>query len=284
VLGIPIAWMSRVPVRISSQRNPLIAFPNWFLRLDSWIVNSPMVDVMLTVSEQTRQFCVDSEGMKSQKLITVSNGINVNEFQQDCSIDELTDLRDKFGIPRNGYVMTIIARLHPQKGHSFLIDAASLVLEFQPDAIFLLIGDGESRNDIEDRIQYLGLTPHFRLIGLSSNIRQLLALSELFVLPSLYEGMPNVILEAMAAKLAVVATDIGGTRELVVHGETGILVPPADPKALGTAIISLLNDPVTRLSMGRRGHERVKAHFSEQVMCQRYEKLMRSVIAQKGKK
>ena len=126
------------------------------------------------------------------------------------------------------------------------------------------------------------ISESFRLTGIREDVAQLLALSSLFVLPSLSEGMPNVVLEAMAAKLPVVATAVDGTNSLVIHGETGLLVPPADPTALSRAILTLLDDPGRCRQMGQEGYERVREHFSEQVMCQRYEDVIRTILIQKG--
>jgi starch synthase (maltosyl-transferring) len=275
ILGIFIAWLAGVPVRISSQRNLLFGFPRWFLRLDAWLANSNLVDKMVAVSEQTWQFCVAVEGMNPQKIVVIPNGINPEEFDKfQWSTPELNDLRGALGIAANKRVAITVARLHPQKGHVFLIQAASLILAKCSDVTFLLVGDGEERAVIEQRIEGMGLANHFRLLGARSDVPKLLALSDLFVLPSLYEGMPNVILEAMASRLPVVATDVDGTREVVIDRETGLLVPRADSKALGNAILLLLKDETMRCQMGMKGYERARTQFSEHVMCRRYEELI----------
>jgi len=282
VLGIVVAWLAGVSVRVSSQRGVLIDFPKWFLRLDAWLVNSRLVDKMVAVSEQTRQFCIEVQGMLPQKVGVIPNGINLAEFDRTrWSAQDLDDLRSSLQVPKEVPVLVTVARLHPKKGYAFLIQAASQILAICPDVVFMVIGDGEDRGNIEYLIQQSALSPHFRMLGSRADVPQLLALSDLFVLPSLYEGLPNVILEAMAAKLAVVATDVGGTREVVVHMETGLLVPKADATALAQAILLLLSNEALRQEMGLRGYARVQSQFPEHVMCRRYEELMLSILAEK---
>ncbi len=271
VLGILIAWLARVLVRVSSQRSQLTGFSKWFLRLDAWIVNSRLVDNMVTVSEHTRRFCIDVEGMIPHKVIVVPNGINLKEFDRTrWSTEYLQNLRTSLKIAPEARIVITVARLHLQKGHQCLIQAALTILAACSDAIFLLVGEGEDRATIEQYIYDAGLSQRFHLLGMRHDVPQLLALSDLFVLPSLSEGMPNVVLEAMAAKLPVVATDVGGTGEVVIHGETGLLVQKADAAALGQSIISLLDNESLRCEMEQKGYERVQTHFSEQLMCQRH--------------
>lgn len=282
VLGIMIAWLARVPVRISSQRNTLLGFSSWFLRLDAWLVNSRLVDEMVAVSDETRRFCVDVEGMNPQKVVVIPNGINLEEFDRSqWAVEDLCRLRTSLKILPSARVVLTVARLHPQKGHRYLIQAAPKILATCPNTIFLLVGDGEERTTIEWSIRDASLSEYFRLLGTRRDVPRLLALADLFVLPSIYEGMPNVVLEAMAAKLPVVATDVDGTSEVVADGETGVLVPPANPEALGDAIISLLEKPTYWEKMGQRGYQRVQTQFSEHVMCCRYEKLIQTLLDKK---
>lgn len=282
VLGIIIAWLARVPVRISSQRNTLSQFPRWFLTIDAWVVNSPLVDRMIAVSEQTRDFCVNVQRMKPEKIIVVPNGIDLTGFDVTQWLrEDLETLRTDLSIPPDAVVLVTVARLHSQKGHHYLIQAATKILQDHPEVVFLWVGDGKLRSELTREICQVGISESFRLTGIREDVAQLLALSSLFVLPSLSEGMPNVVLEAMAAKLPVVATAVDGTNSLVIDGETGLLVPPADPTALSRAILTLLDDPDRCRQMGQKGYERVREHFSEQVMCQRYEEVIRTVLIQK---
>jgi len=282
VLGIVVAWLAGVPIRVSSQRNTLLGVPNWFLRLDAMIVNSPLVDKMIAVSEQTRHFCIEKERMSPHKIATIPNGVNLAEFEREQWLaGVLNALRTELHVPQGTLVITTVARLYPQKGHQYLVEAASIITSIYPNVLFLLIGDGVSRETIEASIRAYNLDRNFRLLGIRSDVPKLLALSDVFVLPSLYEGMPNVVLEAMAARLPVVATNVDGTQAVVVDGETGLLVPKADSDALAQAICKLLEDAGLREYMGQNGYDRVRLQFSEQMMCHRYEELIRAIWKQK---
>jgi glycosyltransferase involved in cell wall biosynthesis len=214
--------------------------------------------------------------MHLHKVMVIPNGINLAQFDpSQWQMEDLAELRTLLGIPPGARVVALVARLHPQKGHAYLIQAAPAILAACPDVVFLFVGEGEYRAAIEQQIQALDLCDHFRLVGLRSDVPRLLALSDVLVLPSVYEGMPNVILEAMAAGLPVVASDVDGVGEVLIDGVTGLLIPKADPVALGRAILVLLNDSSLSREMGRRGHERVRTQFSEQEMCRQYEALVR---------
>lgn len=282
LLGIIIAWLARVPVRISSQRNTLSAFPRWFLALDAGLVNSRLVDKMVVVSEQTRDFCVNVQGMRPEKLVVIPNGVDWADFDiTRWPGQDLQTLRESLSLPPDAMVLITVARLHPQKGHHYLIQAAPTILETYPNVVFLWVGDGELRSELTQEIERAGMGKAFRLVGVRSDVPQLLALSTLFILPSLFEGMPNAVLEAMAARLPVVATAVSGTKSLVVDHETGLLVPPADPKALADAVLALLKDSKQRRQMGERGYKRVQDHFSKQSMCQQYERVMQDILMRK---
>lgn len=279
ILGLTVARLAGVPLRFASQRNSLIARPKWFHRLDAWMVNANFPEKMVAVSEQTRRFCVDVEGMRPEKVVVIPNGVRVEEFAPSRWPDEAVgELRRELRIPENAYVVLTIGRLHPQKGHRYLIEAVRSILKEYTEIRFLFVGEGEHRSELEEQVQSSGLHPFILFLGERFDVPKLLAISDLFVLPSLYEGMPNVILEAMAARLAVVATDVDGTREVVVDGETGLLIPPADPTALQQAILTLLRDDGFRHSLGECGYQRVLTQFSEQLMCERYEQLLTSKL------
>jgi glycosyltransferase involved in cell wall biosynthesis len=283
ILGIIVGWLARVPVRISSQRNTLPGYPKWFLWLDAKLVNSKMVDRMIAVSEETRRFCIEIEGMSPHKVITILNGINLTEYQgTDQETQAALELRSTLKISANTPVVLTVGRLHPQKGQAYLIEAAHQILAKFPDTVFVFAGDGEDRYSLEQRIQISGLAEHFRILGVRKDVPILLQMADLFVLPSLYEGMPNVVLEAMAAQLAVVATKVDGNQEVIVDQETGLLVPKADALSLAQAIISLLEDVGQREQMGVNGYLRVRDHFSEERMCQRYEETILSLLQEKS--
>jgi glycosyltransferase involved in cell wall biosynthesis len=155
-------------------------------------------------------------------------------------------------------IVLCVARLDRQKGHRHLVEAAGAV----PDAVFVLAGGGEERAALEAQVRNLGLSDRFRFLGQRADVPDLLAACDLLVLPSLFEGLPLAVLEAMAAGKPVVATAVGGTDEAVVHGETGLLVPAADSAALAAGIRAILGDRAMAQRLGEAGRARVHREFS----------------------
>jgi len=161
-------------------------------------------------------------------------------------------------------VVLTVARLDEQKGHRYLLEAAAQV----PEAQFVLAGDGPLRASLEAQTRTLGVEGRVKFLGYRSDIADLLADCDVFVLPSLYEGLPLSILEAMSAGKPVIATHIGGTDEAVIAGETGLLVPPADSAALAAAIRSVLTNRLLAQRLAAAGRARVEREFSVAKMIQ----------------
>src|SRR5512133_3321966 len=166
-------------------------------------------------------------------------------------------------------LVLVVARLDPQKGHRHLLAAIANV----PNAIFALAGDGPERPALEQLAGRLGVLDRVRFLGERSDVADLLAACHAFVLPSLYEGLPISVLEAMAANRPVIATAIGGTDEVVIDGASGLLVPPAQPDALASALRRLLADATLRATLAAAGHARVTNEFSAAGMVRHVSRL-----------
>lgn len=156
------------------------------------------------------------------------------------------------------FTLTCLARLMPQKGHRFLLEAMAEVVMSRPNACLILAGDGPLRNELAEQVSRLGLQSvvEFRGIVSRSQLPELLAQTDLVVLPSLWEGLPVALIEALSAGKAVVASNVGGNPELVVDGENGLIVPPRDSRALAQAILTLATDDVRRRTMARASRHR----------------------------
>ena len=148
-----------------------------------------------------------------------------------------------------------------------LVEAAALVVRQLPDVGFLHLGDGPLRGEITARIEALGLWGRFVLAGFRDDVDRLTPHWDLSVLPSFTEGLPNVVLESLAAGVPVVATAVGGTPEALRDGVDGRLVPPRDPRLLADRIVSLLRSEEDRAAMGRRGRERIRAEFTHEAQA-----------------
>jgi glycosyltransferase involved in cell wall biosynthesis len=222
-------------------------------------------DAMIAVSHQVQDAWI-AEGFDSRKFYVVHNGTPVNNREIDSNI------RNELNIPEDIPVVIHIGRLSKHKGQHLLLQAAANVHQLGQEAVYLIVG-----KDLEQHGAYLkylkhmacelGVNQSVHFLGHRADIPQLLALSDLLVLPSYTEGLPLVILEAMAAGLPVVATPVGGIPEVVIHQETGLLVPVEDFRALGVAILKLLQNPLLKNEMGNNGLNMVRKDFSVEKMC-----------------
>jgi glycosyltransferase involved in cell wall biosynthesis len=165
------------------------------------------------------------------------------------------------GVPAGGFVLSL-GQLDRRKGHRVLIAAWPAVARAHPEARLVLVGDGPCRPELEAQARALGVMTSVTFAGFRAPARPFVAAARLLVQPSLTEGMPNAVLEAMSAGLPVVASRVGGVPELVVDDETGLLVPPGDPEALTAAIVRMLSDPAGAARMGAAGTARARALFS----------------------
>lgn len=209
------------------------------------------------------------------KVRCIHNGVDLARFSPRQPSPQL---RASFGLPVRGAVVVSIGRFVAFKGYAHLLEAAALVRAARPDVHWLLVGDGELRADLEAQSRRLGLTTEVHFLGWREDVPDLLALGDLLVLPSLGEHFGRVLIEAMAMARPVVATDAGGVAEVVAHGETGLLVPPADPKALAEAVLSLLEDPGRGARLGAAGRRRAEREFSLRRHADAVERLYEEVL------
>jgi glycosyltransferase involved in cell wall biosynthesis len=211
---------------------------------------------------------------------TIVNGVDAGAF----AAPEISrrSMRGALAIPENAGVCGIVARLAAVKDHRTLFEAVRFVRAARPDVRCLVVGDGELRADLEAAAWEMGLDAAIHLVGARNNVRDYLAAMDVFVLSSVTEGLSMTLLEAMAAGLPVVATRVGGNPEVVVDGETGLLVPPRDAKALAAAIGSLLEHPERARAMGAAGRARVHEQFSLDAMVGAYASVYAASLQEVG--
>jgi len=178
-------------------------------------------------------------------------------------------------------------RLSKQKGFEYLIEAAAILKSKRDDLVFAISGEGKLESELRDQIRTLGLEDSFVLLGFTPDIYPCLKGCDLFVLASLFEGMPNVVMEAMAMQKPVIATDVNGARELMgasaesLRCDTGLIIPPKEPQAIAEAIEKMIDDPEVAKACGKAGYERVKNNFTMQAMVNNLEKHLEKKIVEK---
>lgn len=219
---------------------------------------SRWVDRVIAVSEAARDFLVTAKSVPPARIVVVPNGRDLSVFTPGAGGD---GARKELGLGAEVPVIGVVARLEPQKGHAFLLDAFPRVLREFPDARLLLVGDGSLRGACEAQCRRLGIASSVVFTGFRGDVPRLLDAVDVAVLPSLYEGMPLTAIEAAAMAKPVVATRVDGTPEVVTDGVTGRLVPPRDSAALAASIVALLRDLPAARRMGRAGRAAVLARF-----------------------
>ena len=210
-------------------------------------------------SSSVRDLLAQRDGLPAEKIRVLHNAVDVDRFAS-----AKRDREHLFpGTNADSKMIAVVANMYSRvKGHTSLISAASSVCRDVPEAIFVLIGDGKERPNLERQVRQAGLEKNFLFLGSRSDVPELLACCDLFVLASEAEALPNALLEAMAAGLPVVGTCVGGIPEIITNGVNGLLVPTKGPHALAEPILRMLQNPQFAKKLSQAGQETVRTHFS----------------------
>lgn len=230
----------------------------------------------IAVSRDIAEQLVGRFRWPAERVEVVFNAVDVARFGGP---GDGGPLREALAGGASGPVVLTCARLDPQKGHRTLIEAAVSL----PGAVFVLAGDGPERPALEALAARLGVADRVRFLGQRSDVPELLAACDVFALPSLYEGSSLAVLEAMAAGRPVVSSSIGGTRELVEDGRSGLLVPPGDAAALAAALRRVLGDAALRSALTGRARERVAREFTPDATARRVQEIYGAVLREAGR-
>lgn len=274
----PVGAITRTPVIHTfhgihyGAYNPLLK--KFYFLIERFLASLTYKAINLSESEQ-------KEGLRlgiidRGKSRVIYSGIDLNKF--DNVKINLARERKKLGLQGRNIVVGNVARFNFQKGHQYLIKAIPYVLKKHPRTKFLLVGDGELRGKMESLVEELGIKDNVIFTGFRENVPKILKIMDIFILPSLWEGLPIVLLEAMASKKPIVATDVIGNKEVVVDGETGFLVPSKDPKKLAERIIALIENKPLRKKFGENGRRRVEEIYSLNRMVKETEEVYHEAL------
>lgn len=258
-VGRLAAWLAGVPIIVHTVHG--WAFHDWMRPVTRWLYVTmeklavPITDRLIVVSPKNAEKGLASGIAEPDKYLTIRSGIDVERFAHPQV--EAAAIRELFGISESAPLVITVTRLAPQKAPLDFVAAAAQVIGIVPDARFLIVGDGPMRAEVEAVIQRTGLNGRVVLAGLRRDVPDLLGAANVFVLSSLWEGLPRVILQAMAAGKPVVATEADGSGEVIEDGTNGFLVSPGEPDELARAITSLLLDPEKAAEMGQAGRNAV---------------------------
>lgn len=278
--GYPSLWIpmiasrrTKIPIRIADvlldPRPMSSADIGWIRGGFAWWAGRCMTR-MRAMSERMKQQLIRLWRIPADRIVVIGNWVDLTRFHE---LDGAIQLRRELDLPATAKLVTVVARLSPEKGHQVLIAAASQLLDRHPDAYYLFLGDGPLRADLETQVQAHALSDRVRFLGFRDDVPQWLSGSTLAVLPSFVEGAPAAVLEAMAAGKPVIATDVGGVREIVEDGVMGRIVRPNNADQLSLALDELLGAKASRLAtMGARARAHVQRHCS-------VDHVVRSIVA-----
>jgi glycosyltransferase involved in cell wall biosynthesis len=277
-IGRISAFLAGVPV-IISHNHSVYDYYNKYYHFVEWLL-SLITHRVICISAVVNRFANETQRINARKLITILNGID-----DVCAVTEKrsSDLKKELGIPINHSVIGTIAHLEEHKGHKYLLEAASLLLVSRKDISFLIVGEGTLKGKLKKLCVGLKVEKNVIFAGELSDIPEILSLTDIFVLPSLREGLGLAILEAMVCGKPVIATNVGGIPEIVKNRVSGILVSPRDPEALFRAIDELLNNREMLETMGRNGKKMCSERFNSKTMLGKIEDLYDSLHSEKVK-
>lgn len=263
-LGVPVvSTLNNIPEDYEGQK----FYRYWLERY-----TCRLADHIVACSERIRQMFIQRWRLPAHKTSTILNGVAMEPF-----------LAVPVGVPQRapgeGPLITTIGRLQLQKAQHIFIDAARIVLAARPDARFQLVGQGPLEQQLKAQVEQMGLADKISFAGVRYDIPAVLGQSDVFVLSSDWEGLPVVGIEAMAAARPSVMTDVGGVRDMIDSGRSGLVVPPGDAPALAEALLGLLRDDDARLAMGLAARERVRHDFSITAVTAQYEQLFDTMVS-----
>jgi glycosyltransferase involved in cell wall biosynthesis len=271
----------RIGVRavVNSYRSGIEAGGGWLLRADRW--TAPRVTRFHLQSAGLASALRRRLGVDSGRCAVIPNGIDLAEADAALAIGR-AEARRRLGLFPTDLAIASLGRLHEAKGLEHLVVAFHALLQVHPAARLLIAGDGPSRRLLQTRVEALRLGPFVRFLGPVADPWPLLAGADVFALPSLWEGMPNALLEAMAAGLPSVATSVGAVPEMVVDGRETLLVPPGDAGALARALAELAAWPARRGEMGAFGRRRVEDAYRIEKTVAQIEQLYGELLGATG--
>lgn len=241
---------------------------------------APFIDSHVVVSTHLERWLIERVRVRPEKVRVVRNGVDVMRFKP---LEQRERVRAEHGYRREDLVFGAVGRLSAVKDHRTLLEAFHLLAMRDPRSRLLLVGEGSERAFLEAEVRQRGLADRVRLVGYREDVGQMLGIMDVFVQPSLMEGMSNAMLEAMAVGLPIVATAVGGNPEMVESGVGGLLVPPSTPDALADAMLSYCANDQARSAHGAAARARAENEFPLDKMVAGYISAYRDALASRGR-
>ncbi|MCB2141172.1 glycosyltransferase [bacterium] len=276
ILGVPLAKCLRIP-HVATCHGFIDNDQNLKLynRLDMFFLR--FSNRVICVADEIKEKLIQS-GISAHKISTLINSVSVPEYSSDERLKIKETTRKNWGISKARFVLGYTGRLSEEKGLRFLFEAVGQLVEKDSELTVFLVGDGSQRNFLEVMAKDLHLQDHVVFAGFQKDVTRFLPAFDVFVLPSLTEGTPMAMLEAMSFGVPVVATKVGGIPKVITHGITGVLISPSNVSEIVSSIISLKKDEEYRDSLSLGARELIEKHYSLDAQVEKVEALYRSLL------
>jgi len=282
IIGRWAAWLHKVPIIVHTAHGHVFyghfgsTISKLFLFTEK--ITAPITDLMIALTEGERQDYLKYRLCRSEKTTTVHSGVDIGKFAVEIYSDAgKSEFSRKLGILGRGAIIGTVGWLLPIKGPMILLEAMRTVWAHFPDAQVVFVGKGEMLEPLKARAIKMNASDRVHFLGWRDDIPEVMSLFDLFVLPSLNEGMGRVLVEAMACGKPLIASNTGGIPDLLKHNKNGLMVPPGDAHQLSLAIVRLLHDPDRMERMGAYGREFCK-QFSTEAMLDKIDRSYRELL------
>ncbi len=276
ILGIPSVSTIHILDKSAEKKSKVMR-----LKL-RWFMLEKFCSRIIAVSEKTRSHHLKTGGLDPKKVITVYNGIDISRFTETKEFD-IKKTKQVLHLPLDNRIIITVAVLREPKGIQYMIQALPKILEQIPDIHYLVVGDGAYGTILKDLSASLSVQDHITFAGHRTDIPNLLACSDIFVLPTLGDALPTVLIEALAAGKPIVASNVGGVPEIIENGVNGVLVPPGDPSRLADACLQLLKNKKQARQMILAGGQTVWQRFNVDAQIEQLSKIYEELVASHGK-
>ncbi|MEI8386064.1 MAG: glycosyltransferase [Verrucomicrobiota bacterium] len=271
IIAKPIGRLCRVPVILNHDHTNDDYRANDRVRLALDTLSNRLASHVIAVSDSCRGFLIRREGVPPENITLIQNAIDLRRFSATCGTR--AEAGKALGLPDNVPVVAAVGRLNPQKRFSLFIRVAAEVLKRHPGAVFLLAGEGPEEGMLRKLARESGLEERLHFCGYVPDARQVYLAADVLLMPSLFEGLPMTLLEAMAMRVPVVASALDGIAEVVDDGRDGFLVPSGDAKIFCERVCQLIENPSLARDMGAAASEKISRRFSAGRMCREVEQI-----------
>ena len=269
IIAKPLGRLCRVPVILNHDHTNDDYRASQRVRLALDTLSNRLATHIIAVSDSCRTFLIDREGVPAEKITLVQNAIDLRRFSSGCG--SRAGARKSLGLPESGPVVAGVGRLNPQKNFSLFIRIAADVLKRHPQTHFVLAGEGPENELLRKLAQECGVGDRLHFCGYVPDTRQIYLAADVLLMPSLFEGLPMTLLEAMAMRVPVVASALDGIAEVVEDGRDGFLVPTGDLPMFCERICQVIEDPSLARDIGESASYKISNRFSSERMCREVE-------------